>query len=138
MSTNLWLAVYAILHTNIMCLFIWDLLTFSSLYLSIFFILDWRTMEYKTKKTFFILIVIKVSDIPVWLPNRLIFVGLELVFSHTEKSCIVSYYIQFSTNTKCTPVLLARAFGISGLKKTCFNHNCKFLYPQKAVYNTMR
>ena len=28
----------------------------------------------------------------VWLRNRLIFVGLEQVLSHTEKSCIGSYY----------------------------------------------
>ena len=38
--------------------------------------------------------------------------------SHTEKICIVSYYIQFSTDIKMYKnkiVLLARAFGISGL-----------------------
>ena len=31
-------------------------------------------------------------DFPVWLRNRLISAGLETVFSHTEKSCIVSYF----------------------------------------------
>ena len=35
-----------------------------------------------------------------WLPNRLISAGLEPVLSHTEKSFIVSYYRQFSTNNK--------------------------------------
>ena len=37
---------------------------------------------------------------PVWLRNRLISAGLEPVLSHTEKSFIISYYIQFSTNIK--------------------------------------
>ena len=32
---------------------------------------------------------------PVWLQNRLISTGLEPVLSHTEKSCIASYYKQF-------------------------------------------
>ena len=37
---------------------------------------------------------------PVWLQNQLISTGLEPVLSHTEKSCIVLYYIQFSMNIK--------------------------------------
>ena len=46
-----------------------------------------------------------------WLSTRLISGGLELVLSHTEKSCIVSYYRQFFTNIKIKllklkPVLL--------------------------------
>ena len=37
----------------------------------------------------------------VWLRNRLLISAvLELVLSYTEKSCIVSYYIQCSTNTR--------------------------------------
>ena len=36
----------------------------------------------------------------VWLQNRSISTGLEPVLSHTEKSCIASYYWQFSTNIK--------------------------------------
>ena len=35
---------------------------------------------------------------PVWLRNWLIFTGLELVLSHTEKSCIASYYREVFTN----------------------------------------
>ena len=57
---------------------------------------------------------------PVRLRNRLISTGLEPVLSHTEKSCIASYYTQFSTNIKIKiirfkPFLLARLFGLSGL-----------------------
>ena len=37
---------------------------------------------------------------PVWLRKRLISAVLEPVLSHTEKSCITSYYRQFSTNYK--------------------------------------
>ena len=37
---------------------------------------------------------------PVSLRNRLISGGLEPVVSHTEKLCLASYYIQFSTNVK--------------------------------------
>ena len=40
------------------------------------------------------------KNFPVWLPNRLISAGLKPVLSHTEKSCIVSYYINFSTNLR--------------------------------------
>ncbi len=36
---------------------------------------------------------------PVWLRNPIISAGLELVLTHTKKSCIASYYKQFSTNT---------------------------------------
>ena len=59
----------------------------------------------------------QVTYFPVWLPNRLLSTGLELVLSLTEKSCIVSYYIQFSTSIKMynyniKTVLFARAFGI--------------------------
>ena len=43
---------------------------------------------------------LKYCFIPVWLRNRLISAGLEPVLSHTEKLCIVSYYIQFSSNIK--------------------------------------
>ena len=37
---------------------------------------------------------------PIWLQNRLISAGLELVLSHTENSYVASYYKQFSTNNK--------------------------------------
>ena len=40
------------------------------------------------------------TGIPLWLRNRLISAGLELVVSHSEKSCLASYYRQFSTNNK--------------------------------------
>ena len=39
-------------------------------------------------------------NFPIWLWNRLLSTGLEPVLSHTEKSCIASNYIQFSTNIK--------------------------------------
>ena len=53
--------------------------------------------------------------IPALIQNRLISAGLELVLSHAEKSCIASYYTQFSENInikikKVILVLLARAF----------------------------
>ena len=41
---------------------------------------------------------ILVKPIPVWLRKRLISAGLETVLWHIEKSCIASYYRQFSTN----------------------------------------
>ena len=54
----------------------------------------------------------------VWLQNRLISGGLELVLSHTEKSFIVACYIQFSTNIKILePILFGCAFYILGLTK---------------------
>ena len=43
---------------------------------------------------------LKVKYFLVRLSNRLISTGLELVFSHTEKSCIAPYYEHFSTNIK--------------------------------------
>ena len=57
---------------------------------------------------------------PVWLRNRLISVGLQPVLSHSEKSCIVSYYMQFYMNKKykitiLKPVLLVprcRGYGL--------------------------
>ena len=36
----------------------------------------------------------------VWLWNQLLSAGLELVLGHTEKSCIVLFYRQFSTKDK--------------------------------------
>ena len=58
---------------------------------------------------------------PVWLRNRLLSAGLELVLGQIEKSCIVSNYRQFSTNIKIKiikliPDFLARVFGSSVLK----------------------
>ena len=44
------------------------------------------------------------TGFPVLLQNRLISTELEPVLSHTEKSCIVSYYIKFFMNIK--PVFL--------------------------------
>ena len=78
----------------------------------------------------------------VWLPNRSISGGLEPVLSHTEKSCIVSYYRQFSANIKINSlyftIFLGKIFGPSGPIKLKKNFNFSFYYPQKAVYNTMR
>ena len=37
---------------------------------------------------------------PVWPRSRLISAGLEPVLSHTETSCISSYYRQFYTNIR--------------------------------------
>ena len=34
------------------------------------------------------------------LPYKLLFAGLEPILSHTEKSCITSYYRQFYKYTK--------------------------------------
>ena len=34
----------------------------------------------------------------LWIRNRIISAGLEPVLSHTEKSCLPSYYRQFSMN----------------------------------------
>ena len=76
----------------------------------------------------------EVNTFPVSLRNRKISGGLEPVLRHTEKICIASYYIQFSTNIKMyKPILLARAFGISGVKNLV---HCTFLYSWKVVYNT--
>ena len=62
-------------------------------------------------------------EFPVSLRNRLI--GLELVLRHTEKLCLASYDIQFSTNIKMynhkiKTSFLACDFGISGQKKLAF------------------
>ena len=43
--------------------------------------------------------LIFVKIFPVWLQNRLIFAGLELVFSHTEKSCIELYPVFYEYKT---------------------------------------
>ena len=73
----------------------------------------------------------------VWFRNRLTIAGLEQVLSHTEKSCIATYYKQFSTNlkikiVKLIPVFLARAF------VPCFNLIILFYYTRKADYFTMQ
>ncbi len=47
---------------------------------------------------------------PVWLRNRLISTGLEMVFIYTEKSFIPSYYRQFSTNIKNKIIKLITVF----------------------------
>ena len=62
------------------------------------------------------------TGFPVLVQNRLISTRLVPVLSHTEKSSIVSYYIQFFMNMKMynhknKTSFLARAFGISGLTK---------------------
>ena len=46
----------------------------------------------------FLIIKKQLISFPVWLRNRLISAGLESALSHTEKSCIASYYKQYSTN----------------------------------------
>ena len=58
---------------------------------------------------------LNVHNFPDWLRNQLTTVCLEQVLCHTEKSCIASYYRQFSTNNRI---------------KTSFRG--------LAVYNTMR
>ena len=40
------------------------------------------------------------SYLVIWLRNRLITAELEPVLSHTKKTCIASFYKQFSTNIK--------------------------------------
>ena len=82
----------------------------------------------------------KEITIPVWLRNRLISTGLEPVLSHIEKSCIASYYRQFSMNNKIkilkiipvlvNPDLLSIRATITGFRL--------IIFPRKAVYNTMR
>ena len=59
---------------------------------------------------------------PVWLRNRLIWVGLDMVLFQTAKSSIASDCRKFFTNVKIKtlvliPVLLARAFGPAGVTK---------------------
>ena len=46
------------------------------------------------------------NKFPVSLGNRLMSAVLEPVLSHTEKSCLVSYYRQFSTNIKIIVIKL--------------------------------
>ena len=63
--------------------------------------LIWYTSSFKLK--FLLnqqLLEILILIFAVWLRNLLISTGLKPVLCHTEKSCIVSYYIQFSTNIK--------------------------------------
>ena len=65
------------------------------------------------------------------LINRLISVGLKQVLSHTEKSCIASYYRKFFTNIKIkimklTPVLLDRAFVPAGITNRFYSYNFHF------------
>ena len=67
----------------------------------------------------------------VLIRNRLISGGLKPVLIHTKKTCLASYYIQFSTNIKMY-------FGTSGLKKQVLILKLYILYPRKVVYNTMR
>ena len=64
--------------------------------------------------SFFLTIYIKLF--PVWLRNRSLSAELEPVLSHTERSCIASYYKQFYINikiktTELIPVLSMWAFG---------------------------
>ena len=42
----------------------------------------------------------KVIFIPIWLRNRLISAGLELVTVMLKKTCIASYYKKYSVNVK--------------------------------------
>ena len=78
------------------------------------------SLDYKSKATRYLLflflrlmILMVIGPIfPVRPQNRFISAWLEPVFSQTEKSCIESYYRQFSTNIKLKikrliPVLLA-------------------------------
>ena len=54
--------------------------------------------------------------VPVWLRNRLISAGLEPVLSHIEKSCIKSFYRQFSTIIKMKIIkLISTSFVKPGL-----------------------
>ena len=68
------------------------------------------------------------------LRNRLISGGLELVLSHTEKLCQASYYTY--------PVFYEYKMYNHKIKTSffslCLSGPCTFLYPWKAVYNTMR
>ena len=52
---------------------------------------------------------------PVLPRNRLISARLEQVLSNTEKPCILSYYIQFSTDIKIKIIILK-----PGLKKILY------------------
>ena len=67
---------------------------------------------------FFVINVIglTLSKLGVLLKGNRVILGLEPVLTHTDKSCIASYYRQFSTNIrikiiKLIHVLLDRTFG---------------------------
>ena len=80
---------------------------------------------------------------PVSLRNRLISGGLEPVLSPTEKLCLASFYIQFSTTIKCTIIRFkTRCFSQCllqlGAKKELVVILLFILYPRKAIYNMMR
>ena len=45
---------------------------------------------------------------PVRLRNPLISAGLEPVLSYTDKSCIVSYFIQFSMSIKLKLIMILK------------------------------
>ncbi len=54
--------------------------------------------EIKIVRTYIFIIIVQESLFPVWLRSRLLPVaGQEQVLSNSEKSCIASYYRQFST-----------------------------------------
>ena len=57
----------------------------------------------------------------VWLRNRVTSAGFEPVLSNAEKSCIASYYRQFSMNKLSYPV---RTYGLSYLEKNFINDKC--------------
>ena len=66
------------------------------------------------------------NSFPVWLQNPLISARLKPILSHTEKSIIVMYYIQFSMNIKMYNHYIKTSFVRSclwqlGAKKTGFN-----------------
>ena len=61
----------------------------------------------------------------VWLRNRLLYAKLEPVLSYFEKSCMASYYRQFSTNIKI------QIIPPIGVNKTGFNLIIvQFYYPK--------
>ena len=65
---------------------------------------------------------------------------LELVLSHTKKSCIVSFYRQFSSN-KINTNLFCSGLWLLEVNYTGINLILFILlstYPRKAVYNTMQ
>ncbi len=64
----------------------------------------------------------------VWLRNQLIFGVMEPVLTHTEKSCITSYYRQFSTNIKMKITINTSFVSPEGPIIFHFNINIKWLY----------
>ena len=64
--------------------------------------------------------------------NRLISAGLKPILSHTEKSCIVSYYKQFFTNNKKIIILIPVELALVIILKFLL------FFPRKAVYILMR